>query len=82
MNEGTPKSRVKAKVHSLAVLVNRAAPISISLAFGPHNLAITANATVGGWPSGSTVCFTPIFFLRVLPPFQITFVKRKSAYLH
>ena len=47
-------------------LVNRAAPISVSLAFGPHSYASRVNATVRGWPSGSTVCFTPMFFSEVL----------------
>ena len=42
--------------------MNRAAPISVSLAFGPHSCATTVNATVGGWPSGSTVCLTRIVF--------------------
>ena len=31
-------------------LVNRVAPFSVSLAFGPHSCASTVNATVGGWP--------------------------------
>ena len=47
-------------------LVDRAAPISASLAVGPHSCASTVNATVGGWPSGSTVCFTPMLFPEVL----------------
>ena len=47
-------------------LANRAAPISVSLAFGPHIFASTVNATVGGWTSGSTVCFTSMLFPEVL----------------
>ena len=31
-------------------LVNNAAPISVSLAFGPHSRASAVNATVGDWP--------------------------------
>ena len=46
--------------------MNRAAPTSTSLDFGPQSCASTANATVGGWPSGSTVFFTPMLFLEVL----------------
>ena len=43
---------------------NRAAPISFSLAIGQH----TAQGMLrfGGWPSGSTVCFTPMLFPKVL----------------
>ena len=33
---------------SLTVLVNRVAPISMSLAFGQHNWASTVNRTAGG----------------------------------
>ena len=47
-------------------LVNRAAPIFVSLAFGPHSCASTVNATVDGWKSGRTVCFTPMLFPEVL----------------
>ena len=54
------------KVYPLPCLVNMTAPISVSLAFGPHSCASTANATVGGWPSGSTVCFSPMHFPKVL----------------
>ena len=46
--------------------MNRAAPISAALALGPHSCASTVNATVGHWPSGSTVCFTPKLFPKVL----------------
>ena len=46
--------------------MNRAAPISVSLAFGSHSCANTVNATVGGWRSGSSVCFTPVLFPEVL----------------
>ena len=38
----------------------------MALAFGPHNFAVTVSATVGGWPYGSTVCFTPMLFPEVL----------------
>ena len=58
--------KVEIKVPSLNILTNRAAPTSASLAFGQHSYASTANATVGGWPSGSTVCFTPMLFPKVL----------------
>ena len=44
----------------LTILIQRIALISVSLAFGPHSCASTVNATVGGLPSGSTVCFTVI----------------------
>ena len=47
-------------------LVNRAAPISVSSAFGPHRCVSTVNAAVEDWPSGSTVCFTPMLFPEVL----------------
>ena len=50
-------SKSKSKFLPSPFLVNRAAPISVSLAFGLHSCAITVNATVGGWPSGSTLCF-------------------------
>ena len=52
-------SRVESKSTFLPspFLVNRVAPISVSLAFGPHRCASKVNATVGGWPSGSTVHF-------------------------
>ena len=46
--------------------MNRASPIAISLAFGPHSCASTVNATVGGWRTGNTVCFTPMLFPEVL----------------
>ena len=45
---------------------NRTAPISVSLAFGSHGCASTANATVRGWPSKSTWCFPPTLFPKVL----------------
>ena len=53
---------VKVKVHPSPFLVNRAASISVSLAFGPHSCVSTMNATVGDWPSGSTVLLTPMLF--------------------
>ena len=61
-------SRVKSKSTFLPspFLVNRAAPISVSLAFGPHRCASKVNATVGGWPSGTTVHFTPMLFPKAL----------------
>ena len=59
-------SKVKVKVLSLTILVNRVAPISVSLSFGPHSYTSTVSTTVGDWPSGSTVCFTPVLFPRVL----------------
>ena len=37
----------KSKFLPSLFLVNRAAPISVSLAFGPHSYASTVNATVG-----------------------------------
>ena len=46
--------------------MNRAAPISVSSAFGPHSCARAVNATVGGWPSGNNVCLTPMPFPEVL----------------
>ena len=46
--------------------VNRAVPISVLAAFGPHSWENTVNATVGGWPSGSTVCFPTVLFPEVL----------------
>ena len=42
--------------------MSRVAPISVSLAFGPHSCATTVNATVLGGPSGST----PMLFPEVL----------------
>ena len=59
------KSKVKIPCLSI-FLVNRAAPTSFSLTFGPHSCASRGNATVGGWPSGSTVCFPPMLFPKVL----------------
>ena len=47
----------KLKLLPSQFLVNGAAPISVALAFGPHSYARTVNVTVGGWPSGSTVCW-------------------------
>ena len=46
--------------------MNRAVSISVSLAFGPRSYTSTVNATVGGRPPGSTVCFTPMLFSEVL----------------
>ena len=46
--------------------MKRAAPISVSLSFGPHSCVSTVNAAVGGWPSGSTVRFTPMLFPEVM----------------
>ena len=54
------------KLPSSQFFVNRVAPISILLAFGSQRYASTVNATVGGWPSGSTVCFTPMLFPKML----------------
>ena len=59
-------SQSKLKFLPSPCFVNRAAPISISLAFGPHSCAITVNVTVGGWPSGSTVRFTPMLFPEMM----------------
>ena len=59
-------SLFKSKFLPSPFLVNRAAPISVSLPFGPHSCASAVNVTVGGWPSGSTVCFTPMLFPEVL----------------
>ena len=47
-------------------VLNRMVIISASLAFGPRSCANTANASVGSWPSGSAVCFTPMLFPEVL----------------
>ena len=60
------KVKVKSKFLPSPFLVKRAEPISVSLAFGPHICLSTVNATVGGWLSGSTVCFTPMIFPEVL----------------
>ena len=57
---------IKVKVLPSPFLVNRAASISVSFAFGPYSYASTVNATVGGWPSGCTVGFTPMLFPEVL----------------
>ena len=54
--------RQEAKFLPSPFFVNMTAPISVSLAFGLHSYASTVNATVRGWPSGSTVCFTPMLF--------------------
>ena len=51
---------------SLAIFMNREAPISVSFALGQHSCASTMHATVGNWPSGSTVRFTPVLFLKCL----------------
>ena len=56
----------KVKNLSLIILVNRMAPISVSLAFGPHSCASTENATVWGWLSGSSVFLTPMLFPKML----------------
>ena len=50
--------------------MNRVALISASLAFGPRSCANTVNATAGGWPPGSTFCFTPVLFPEVLNAMQ------------
>ena len=42
------------------------APISVSLAFETYSYASTVDATDGGWPSGSTVCFTPMLVPKAL----------------
>ena len=55
----------KSKFLPSPFLVIRVAPISVSLAFGSHDYASTVNATIGDWPSGSTVCFTPMLFPEV-----------------
>ena len=47
-------------------LVNSVAPVSNSLAFGPHPCTSIVNASVGGWPSGSTGYPTPMFFPKML----------------
>ena len=52
----------KVNVPSLAFSVNSVAHISSLLSFGPYSCASTVNATVGGWPSGSIVCSTPMLF--------------------
>ena len=63
----TTKSKTKkSKFFPSPFLVNRVAPISVSLAFGPHSSSTTVNAATGGWPSCSTVCFTPMLFPEVL----------------
>ena len=51
-------------------LVNRAAPTSEALAFGPHSFASTVNATVGGWPAGSRI-----------EESQVSWIKRLRNYL-
>ena len=56
--------QVIAEVLPSAFLVNRAAPISISLAIGTDSYETILNAT--GWASGSTVCFSPMLFPKVL----------------
>ena len=56
----------KSKFLPSPFLVNRAAPISVPLAFGPQSCASAVNPIVGGWPSGSTVCFAPMLFPEVL----------------
>ena len=58
------KIEKKAKFLRSQILVIRAALVSVSLTFGSHSC--TVNATVGDWPSGSTVCFTPMLFFKVL----------------
>ena len=60
------KFNIKSKLLPSPFLVNKVAPISVSLAFGPHNCVSTMHATVGGWPSGGTVWFTPMLFPNVL----------------
>ena len=60
-------------------LVNRVAPISVSLTCGPHSCACTLNATVGGRPSGSTVRCTPILFPKVLNAKQGNSMYRYSS---
>ena len=59
-------SQSKSKFLLSPYLVTWVAPISISLAFGPHSCVGAVNATVGGWPSGTTVCFTPMLFPKTL----------------
>ena len=48
------------------VLVNTVASIFVSLAFGRQSCPGIVNGTVGGWPSGSTMYFTPILFPEML----------------
>ena len=45
----------KSKLLPSAYLVYKATPISIALAFGQQSFASKVDATVGSWPSGSTV---------------------------
>ena len=66
MKQGEQKHLLNLKVLPSPFSMNRAAPISISLAFGPHSSANRVNSTVGGWPSRSTLCFTPMLFPKVL----------------
>ena len=66
LSEFIKASYTKLKVLPSPFLVNRAAPVSVSLAFGPHSYTSTVNATVGGWSSGSTLCFTATLFPEVL----------------
>ena len=70
-NEIVGSSHYASKIHSQSsfphhFLVNRAAPISVSLAFAPHSYASTVNAAIGSWSSSSTVKFTPMLFPKVL----------------
>ena len=58
--------KLKSKFLPSPLLVYRAAPISVSLAFGSHSCGSTVNATVGSEPSGSTVRLTPMLFPKVL----------------
>ena len=46
--------------------MNRAAPVSVLLAFGPYSCANRVNSKFGGWTSCSTGCFTPMLFPEVL----------------
>ena len=46
--------------------MNRVASISVQIAFGSHSCASTVNATVEGWSSGNTVCFTSMLYPEVL----------------
>ena len=59
------ESKQKSKFLPSQFLLNRAAPISVSLAFGAHSCTSTVNATVGGWPTGRTVCLASMLFPEV-----------------
>ena len=54
------------KQFSYPFFANRVMLVAVSSACGTHSCPSTATSIIGGWPSGSTVCFTPMLIPEVL----------------